>query len=1200
MSDPQYRTFSYRLAQPVGLVARDVYDKMRPGSYLNLDNLESRSENSLSSRYGLAALSTDGTTNDPLGSPAQTLGRMKGLSAPYNYAVGGTVLYRKSTDGIGAYATVGSGLSGRRVSMYPYRPSGTSAPYMFFADGAKLLKDSGTAVQNWGIAPPTVPALIAPTISGFVDIELFDEANDTSFTLANVTGDAMLGRASAAFPAITINGPQVVLDTPLPGTTVSRTSGVTTATTASNHNYVTGMRIAAVVTAGDGSFSTSSSVITVTGLTTFTYPNAGPNSAGAGTQLTISALPSFQVGMSITTQDGGSSETVYITEVTTLGFVAAFTNTHIAGTVMTSNYLGASIAANTLATVSKRSPFNLQFANIQENPQDNLIQLYLLLSDPLAVKEVKILFDVGDGSFTQDYFYKSMVMSVAQSNVAGNVSGDIAQTGAVFQRAGGALEVRTLGGDDPSLLPTDLPLLQQMQPTALDPGANVWTLFQSRIGDFVAVGAAGNPGTDWPNVVAWRISIQTNPTQTTTFGIDDLAFIGGSDLDSFAGQPYDYRYTYYNINTGDESSPSQIMVATDITTFLTTSAARAFYPVPLSVQRQAIEVSLTASLDPQVTHFRIYRRGGTLTQGWYFVSQVPIGSTLFTDTIADSVILVNNLLNVNADPPVTTLLPAPVSAIFELLGFSALGPGLVNAFVVGGNVVPGQLVTIGSFPLQEQAYVQSVGSGTAVIYLQLQHAKAGTHNPGTPLTASTNPSTPMNLMAIAFDKAWLAGDPNNPHVLYYSTTFQPETFPVQNFLEIGTPDAPIMALIELNGLLFVFTTKRVYEILGAGSAVPTVIPTGVKHGLAAQFAWCASESRIYYLSYDGIYVFSGGASNYLSEPVEWIWTGKNLGPIPALNSTRISNVFMAYANREVFVAYTDQSSVTHRLIYHEIYKRWRNDDYLSGNITAQYFAEDVGTLFVAKSDSMVYQDRVNDFDSGGFSGGVQIQNAIPFKLQTAQMDQSEVQADYAKRNKLYNEMTLDFDSGGQNVVVSLLFNGGASVVGGTTMAMGTFSQNGRGQIQMNINSGDGQEALNVGVLITGSVTTAVTFYEVHIRAAVQAEFRKSWDTWWVGYGTDEWHLYKQIFAEYKAADAAGVSVLAFTDGNMAAPAFTFTLPQTSGTHRASKKVRFPTTKCRLIRFIGTSNSNFQMYDDTQIEHKKIGSAKGYERGKISP
>ena len=1205
MTDLGYRTIPYQFLNR-GILARYQYDRMPPGTYRNLRNLESRAENAISTRYGLAVLSTVtdryGTRNSLLPAAAVSLGRMRGLYNPFNYAAGGGYLSRKLQDGNGPYSTISTGLSGSPVSMRPYRPANSSTPYMFFADKSVMLKDNGSGnAQKWGIAPPSTPALVEPTIAGLVEIDSFNTIG--SYQHTNISPFTSTGRVQVQIQTAVGSftpGKQVFhvnqINIAIGG--VTRTSNVTQVVTIGPHGFVSGMRVAVVVTnSADNSFSVSSAIITVTSTTAFTYANPGTNQTSIG-QITIDPSPSIQVGMLLSIVDS-SPETVYVAEAIAPGannaetvFVATFTYAHALNVTASANYAACTVAANTTGTVSKTVPLDLSFpSNYQVASDQNCIQIYLLASNPLALSQIVLQFDVGDGTFTQDYYSKSVEMSPAQPAASATRTASSVQTSAVFQRAAGAVNVSSLGGNNPSLLPTDYPILSQLQAANLNSGTNPWTIITVPLSEFVPNGAAGGPTNNWSNVVAWQVQIQTQPTMSVTVGLDDLVFIGGSDLNSNGGQAYDYRYTYLNINTGCESTPSVEMIGTnpgDYPTYLSGGAA----PVPTSVQNQAIAVTMTPSTDSQVTHFNLYRRGGTLTQGWYFVAQVPKTQNVFTDTVADSTILVNNLLNVNADAPVTSLLPVPLNGTLTIPPGNS--PGQIT-MTTNVTVYPGQLLTLGAGGQTEQAYVISVSGTSVTLYTQL-FPSAG-YLTSVPFTATTRPQVPMNLMTIAFDQAWLAGDPTNPHFLYYSVTYEPETFPVQNYLEIGTPDAPIMALIELNGLLFVFTTKRVYEVLGAGSGVPTVIPTGVKHGLSAQFGWCCSENVIYYISYDGIYAFSGGGSQYMSEPIEWIWNGKNLGPIPAMNPSQISNVFMTYADHEVYVAYTDDSGDTHRAIYHEVYRRWRNDDYYTGNITAQYFTEDVGILFVAKSDQLVYQDRVNDYDSGGYASGVQVEDVIPFSLQTAQFDHSEIEADYAKRTKVYNELTIDADVGTASVTVQLVFDSG-----NTAMTLGTIHGTGAGrqQYQFNINSGDGYRSLNVGLLLSGSTTTVIDFFEWQIRVVPEAEYRQSWDTYWLGEGVDEWHLVKQIFAEYAAPDPGGITVNAFIDGNMSVPAFTFTLPTTGTAPRMSKRVRFPATIYRLIRYIGTSSSPFNMYDDTQLEIKKLGAAKGYERAKISP
>ena len=1212
MADANYSTSSFRLGAGAGVRARLTYDSPSGTDtwYWNYDNCQSREEGVTSSRFGLAALTTDGATqNFPLGAPVNSLSRMQGIGTPYRYAsTTAGKLFRRAGNSAGAYTQISSGLSGGRVSMSPYRPANSSSPWQFIADAIKLSKDNGTlaAAQNWGINPPTQPALVVPVAPGLVDIELFDEASDASFTLANFGSAAMTGRVQFEMGnAVIAAGPQFVFPANygfIPNGGLVRSGGVTTVTTVATFTgLVSGMRVAVIVPdAVDDSFAVASAVITVISTTQFSYPQPGlPNQTSSG-GATVSPAPSLMVGMSITTTDA-NAETVFITEVVgpvapynQPGFVATFKKTHAVSTNCFSNYLSGTVAANTTATISKSDQLNLSFPVTQVAADQNYVQLYLLASNPLAISQVTLLFDVGDGTFTQDYYSKAVVMSLAQPLANGSITANDAVSTAVAARAGGGYNFSTLGGGNPGLLPSDAPLLQQIQPTSMDPGANVWTLIQVPLAQFVENGAAGGPNNGWGNIVGWRVQIQTQATLTTTIGVDDLVFVGGSDLNSFAGQPYDYRYTYINLNTGCESNPSQIMIGTNAALFPLWPNGAAT-PVPLSVQQQAIEITALQSTDAQVTHWNLYRRGGTLTQAWYFVAQIPAGTTTFIDTIADATIEVNNQLLVDSDAPVTSLLPTPLQAQLTISGAhgGTMGPGPVTASISGGTVIPGQVVTLDTGSNQEPAYVQSIAGLNVTLYTQLAHGSfSGIGSVSVALTATTRPNTPMNLSAIAFDQAFLAGDPNNPHILYYSRTYAPETFPSENFIEVGTPDAPIMALIVLRGFLYVFTTKTVWQIFGGQGATPVPVPTGVMHGLVASWAWAASENVVYYLSYDGVYVFTGSGSQYLTQNTEWIWTSRTEtnGVIPVLNQAQKANVFMAYGNHELFAAYQDSTNSTHRQIYSDTYNRWRNDDQISGNITAMFFEQDTGQLIVGKDDGMVYIDQVNDFDDGGWSGGVQIKNPIAFSLQTPQLDMG-----VPKAYKVFNEVTLDLTLPlGLDVAANALFDNQATVISLTPPIIGTGS---RTQYQRNIQAGLGYESLNMGIVLSGATTGQAIFHELHVRAVLEAEERQSYDSYLLDFNDASFKIFKQLWAVYAAPDPAGIAMSVYVDGGLV-PTYTFTLPQSAT--RTTVKTRLPPLKCRIIRLVGTSASPFQMYTkDTEIEYKSLSSQKGYTRGALS-
>jgi hypothetical protein len=1063
--------------------------------------------------------------------------------------------------------------------------------------------------------------------SSAVPIELFQ--SDTNFTLVNMNPSTMTVNTTT-LTAITNTGYQSVM---IAGDTDTVTVGMqlTFNFGGGNQEVVTVLSVnalqgnAVILANFLNTHATGETVQNLSPLQLIVATLLSEAMSEPGLQtVTVDNTSNISIGQWLTIDPNNSiEEDVLVLAVSPNGFTANFLNVHNVGAQVQAYGYAANITSSP-ASISKSAALgNPPSGNPWSIILDPLIQLYLNPSNPSLISEVQILLDVDDGTFTNYY----------TATVAGPISAGVIQ----------------------------IPINQ-----------------------FAAVGTAGTGTQLLSNVVAWQIVIVA--TNYVTVEFSDLwagLAAGPSVLDG--GIPYDYRYTYYNATTGAESNPSVPQ---------TTS----YYLSPIN---QAVVVNFTPSTDPQVTHVNIYRRGGQLNAGWYFVARVPnlsnvntvvtdvpnASSTLttgnyyvivaalsgnsiiavspesgpisitsgvndihvtgpgshdalgnpinppgvtgwrvyfgttsgqeneytdfptivdgvdieadgtagtldlstvnqYTDFAADSTIAVNSLLEIDNDPPVTSTLLEPVDTS---LG-TAVTAGSSQEVLPGtmANIFQNQLITINpGGATEETVVVQQVfpfGDNAFIAFFQNPHASNEL------IFADTQTAAAANLAAFAFEYAWVAGDPNNPHLLYFSKAQRPESFPPQNTLEVGTPKDPIMAVVGFRGLLFVATLTTWYEVLISGGT-PFALPTGCKHGLNANFAWAVSESEIFYKSYDGVYAFRAGASAYLTEPIEWIWKGQALGPVPPIAPNTDSEVLMAYGDHELFVPYTATDGTRRRLIWHDIYKRWRPDNVACESII---FEED-SSLFLLGwhdtnvADGMIFIDRQLDYDSGGYVTGVEVVNPINFSLQTAQRDQGS-----PKASKVYQELTIDIDTKGQDIDAYLLFDSGQS-----QLFIGTVNTSGRQQVQLpGILAGEGRRSLNVSLLLEGSITEVVTLYEWQIRVVVEAEYRKVQDTYWLKLGTDEFKFIKQGYFEY-AAPNNDVDVFVFVDGDLTTPVYSFILPQS--TTRTAIKVRFLPVKAKLWRFISNSATDFQSYDpDSHLEFKPITSAKGYAIQKLAP
>lgn len=889
------------------------------------------------------------------------------------------------------------------------------------------------------------------------------------------------------------------------------------------------------------------------------------NAAGIAT-VSPASMTNIVPGMFLQVDTAAQAETVYVMSVTATSFTANFTKTHLATAAVVNGNVTGTVAANTTGQIQiALAAGTLTNVGNVAAVDDDLISLYVFIDNPANVQQIQVMFDVSDGSFTKSYYMKTVTPDTLQALVSGNQTGAQAVTQRVFARAGGQVDTRRSGHTHLSILPIDDPGASDAQPDVLDLGLSQWTWLQIKRGDFLPVGQAGNPGFDWSAVTKAQVTFQAIATAGITVGLDDWAMVGGSGLDSFGGIAYDYRYTYFNINTGFEANPSITLIPS----------------LGLLPRRQPITVTWTPPTDAQFTHVRIYRRGGSLSVGWTMVTQIAVGTNTFTDTLADSVIVTNKSLELDNDAPVTSTLPVPVNTN---LG-TAVTAGSTQTVTPGSltNIFANQLITIGIGAKQEQVYVQSINAiaGTFTAFFQNAHGNTET------VSASTRPNTPMNLMAIGFDRAWVAGDLNNPHILYYSKKFNPESFPPQNALEIGKPDDPIMGIVsDYRGLVYVFTLSKIYSVFAPGGSTPQVYPTAeTEYGLVANFGFTVGNGAIRYQSKDGIRSFRGGASELMTLNQDWLFTGQTFGPIVPADKTKFDQTLLAYHNRQMYVSYIDINGTRRRLIWNDSYQRFRNDSVACNSL---FVEKDKNFLLFSDTNGNIFQDRVNNFDDGGFSAGVQIKNAIPLNFQSGYMDQGQ-----PKFQKNYNEFTLKIDTQGETVTLQLLFDYGA---GPTLTLSSAINTTGLTSLQFQINSGNGQLAYNVSVKITGNVRNVVTLKEFAFKAAFETDKRQSFDTYWRDSGSPEYKLIKQGWFHYTAADPAGVTVNIYKDGNMTAPYFTFVLPQTSV--RQPLRQKFKPVKHRLYRVVANSLSDFSLYGDSHLEIKPLSGNKGYQRAKL--
>ena len=899
--------------------------------------------------------------------------------------------------------------------------------------------------------------------------------------------------------------------------------------------------------------TTTTAAITVTGIQTVPVAN-------------LSVLGLFQ---SLVVDTGGSAETVLVIGMTQTGIIANFTKTHLTGVAVVEMGNSTTVGASSTGTLS-----GTLAASISTWPttleQEDYIGLWLYVGDPNAIQSITLKFNTANGA----YFYRTIGQGPLQATL--NASTD-STTAAVDTVLTDSLGLYTAGAGGVTGLTTI-------------PG---WTPILLQLSDFSGAGGAdfNDPTMNWQNVATYAITIVTGGgIAGTSFPITvkdaSLILFGGAGPDSFAGVSYDYMVTLFNINDYTESNPTMVMTDVD-PPFNTNRVLPRRQPVALSW--------VNSNVDTQATHWRVYRRGGTLADNYRRIDQIPItaatgGIQTYTDIWSDLDIQGADTISFENDVPVTSPLPIPLN---NLVGTAISTKNQVATVVFSSpyntaaagfsqSVFVGQQVTIGDVVADnfETVIVLTLTTSGANItgftaFVQNVHAL------GEPIEATAKYGQPLNIVGIAYDQGFYAGDVNNPSNIYWTPKGNIQSVSSASYEPVSNAGDPITAIVGTAANLYISTLQRWWAVSPGTTGSPTIYPTMVDHGCVGPQAWTLKDGTVYYLSLDGIRTFRGGGGEYISEIIEFIWQGVGTTPIAQADPTQFLSARASWWNKFVFFSYVGIDGNRHRVILDVDNKRYRTD---SLDCQSMYLEEDTGTLTWGDSQGLIHLDRQNISYDETSVNGVVTQSPIAITLQTPYSDQGAPQA-----QKNYAEFTLDADTNGNPVTVELLFNDGAF-----TETIGTVTTNERRKVNLALNSGAGYQAYKVSMQLTGSGTERIYLYQAKIRHILLGETRTSYDSYDLRLGVDESKILKQLYVETTAT--APITCNVYYDGNLG---FTFTIPELGGVRNALR-VRLPAIKFRIIRFIFTSASDFILWETSKFEWKPLAQGKSYSTAFLMP
>jgi hypothetical protein len=674
-------------------------------------------------------------------------------------------------------------------------------------------------------------------------------------------------------------------------------------------------------------------------------------------------------------QFSGGSEQCFVLSSTigpdgTICFETTTINTHAAGETMTMLPAvavftppapGAAITcpdigvvisgANAIGTVTSGvGAFTGSFfsAGAESFQPEDYLHFSLFIDSLQDLQQVQIAFDVGDGSFTQNYYYYSVRANDIQAALASvgvtPTQTQLAMVQTLSQRARIDLELANETGNQG--------LTSSGKQAA--PGSSQWSEIRFPISALTRVG--NDQTKTLQNANAIQLLFQSNSVAGFTAHFNSIHLTGQYQADvGDIGEPYRYRVRPRSSVTGVKGNPSPPT------------------RYGISPRRQQVYVTLpSAAYDPQIDTWDVERFGGSVTS-WRFVGSIPSTATFFQDNFSDDAVNAGDELEFdNFEPWPSIDVPLTITSGVTVVGTSVTVPiaGTTNVL----RYLPGTLVRLGDgnvYTLYTRPTLISAG-------LYLMQFVESANNMTNAALYIYEPILARQLLPYmwgpdASGTVFACGDPLRPGTLSFAKNYAPDAVPDSYNTEITPPSEPLMGGEILDGLSFVGSTERWWALIPQPDN-PTqrynVRQDPLPFGLIAPWAHCNDGIQLFSWAKDGIYSSAKGsltdADLYNIFPHEGI-VGKtvtyNGNTVYPPDYSRAGTFRLAYANRYLYATYQDSTGTYRALTLDLRNMAWTPDVYAGSPVSVVYHPDQqAGTL---QSNTPPAYDEVVMGNTGG-------------------------------------------------------------------------------------------------------------------------------------------------------------------------------------------------------------------------------------------
>lgn len=734
-------------------------------------------------------------------------------------------------------------------------------------------------------------------------------------------------------------------------------------------NLLTGVRRGALVTLGGETCYVLGTAVAPDGTISFEISTTNTHSAGE----TLTGQPAIKVLLSSNVTGGGGIAPTVGQSIS--AHYASFT-------------IGTSVIGTIQSIVGITDPFSFQ--NISYRP-DDLLHISVMASDLSCINEMKILFDVSDGSFTTDYYYYTFRPSDIQAGVQNTLT-QLGVASIASQRQ--TIDEEAAAHGTPSTSSTPLML-----------GSGSWSDIYFPISSLLRVGT--NQHLSLLNVNSYQLLVNTNAlapaVSPLTIGFHTIDICGGFSPDAGQSlQGYEYIIRPRSSLTGAKGNPSP----------------RARYTIRSRREEVQVVLPLTYS-DPQADVWDIFKRGGTIER-FTFIGTVPIGTANFLDNYTDTAVINNPQIEYNLLEPFPSVGP-PIDGTANVVGTALVATFPLTSGTASGTLtqlaalLPGNLINIGQqvYTLWTRPTPISTTGSTQTLLFQLQE------DAGAFTAVDVKIYEPL-LAAQSNAQVWgpdadgvffAVGDPLRPGFVVRTNPNNPDASDSANTTDLCPPTEPLQNGALLSGTSIAFSTSRAWRGYPQGGGIYRWAEIPVGRGLGARFAICTNGHQIFYVAKDSIRRTGGGDSVSMTDanlfnlfPHEGVTQPPNITyagrTVFAPDYSKADFFRLSTANGYLYFDYLDSTSTYRTLVCNIATESWSVDIY------ADPLSIHAATTTASEVDDTIQQQLFGGSVAAGIYTELSIPNAAAESISGVLAMREETYGDI-RATKLFGDAMID-------------------------------------------------------------------------------------------------------------------------------------------------------------------------------------------------